>query len=195
MIYCVMLLWMVLARSVGVRPRRDFAGLEQRRRRAARLFAKGRTQAEVARELEVSRQSVSRWYVDWQAGGTSAMRGARRAGRLPRLSEAELKVVVAELKRGPRAHGYATELWTLSRVGEVIEAVTGVSYHPGHVYKLLTERMGWSRQRPARQAFERDAEAIARWVAEDWPRVKKTPGAGTPGSASRTRAGSRSSPR
>ena len=33
--------------------------------------------------------------------------------------------------------------------------------------------MGWSRQRPARRAVERDDEAIARWVAEDWPRVKK----------------------
>jgi transposase len=190
MIYFVMLLWTVLASSVGVRPRRDFAGLEERRRKAARLFAKGRTQAEVARELEVSRQSVSRWYADWQAGGTSALRGARRAGRLPRLSDAQLKQVVAELKKGPRAHGYATGLWTLSRVGEVIEALTGVSYHPGHVYKLLTERMGWSRQRPARQAFERNDEAIARWVAEDWPRVKKTQKTERPGSASKTRAGS-----
>ncbi|RJF92410.1 helix-turn-helix domain-containing protein [Noviherbaspirillum saxi] len=43
------------------RTRRDFTALEQRRRQAARLLAKGITQTEVARELGVSRQSVSVW--------------------------------------------------------------------------------------------------------------------------------------
>ena len=98
-----------------------------------------------------------------------------------------------ELARGAIAHGYPTELWTLSRVGEVIEATTGVSYHPGHVWKVL-HQMGWSRQRPARRAAERDEAAIERWVAEDWPRIKKTPAGGKPGSASKMRAGSASSP-
>jgi transposase len=61
-------------------------------------------------------------------------------------------------------------MWTLARVGEVIEAETGVVYHPSHVWRIL-RLMGWSRQRPARRAVERDDEAIARWVKEDWPRV------------------------
>jgi transposase len=194
MLCLVLVVWTMLASTVGVRPRRDFAGLEERRRKAARLFAKGRSQAEVARELEVSRQSVSRWYAEWQAGGTKALKGAGRAGRLPRLSAEQLRAVAVELEKGPRAHGYPSELWTLARVGEVIETLTGVSYHPGHVWKLLRE-MNWSRQRPARRAVERDDEAIARWVAEDWPRVKKTPDAEEPGSASKTSRGSHSSPR
>jgi transposase len=194
MLSLVLLVWTVLAGTVGVRQRRDFASLEERRRKAARLFAKGRSQADVARELEVSRQSVSRWYADWQAGGAKSLRAAGRAGRLPRLGTEELTQVAAELEKGPRAHGYPTELWTLARVGEVIETLTGVSYHPGHIWKLLRE-MGWSRQRPARRALERNDEAIARWVREDWPRVKKTPAAGEPGSASKTSRGSRSSPR
>jgi transposase len=85
-------------------------------------------------------------------------------------------------------------MWTLQRVAEVIEAETGIAYHPGHVWRLLRQ-MGWSRQRPARRAIERDDEAIANWVKNDWPRVKKTPDAARPGSASKTRAGSPSSPR
>jgi transposase len=187
----VVLFWaMLLAVGSG----RDFAGLEERRRKAAKLFAKGKTQAEVSRELGVSRQSVSRWHTDWQAGGNGALKGAGRAGRLPNLDKRQLAKVAAELTKGPLAHGYATDMWTLQRVAEVIEATTGVSYHPGHVWKLLRQ-MGWSRQRPARRAVERDDDAIARWVKEDWPRVKKTPDAGTPGSASKTRPGSRSSPR
>jgi len=46
--------------------RRDRDALEQRRLRAARLFAQGMRPAEVARELEVSRQSATVWHRAWQ---------------------------------------------------------------------------------------------------------------------------------
>jgi transposase len=36
----------------------------------------------------------------------------------------------------------------------------------------LLRRHHWSPQRPARRAAERDEDAIARWRAEDWPRIK-----------------------
>ena len=173
--------------------RRDFEGMERRRKRAARMFERGVSQAEVARALEVSRQSVSRWYADWQAGGTKALKGAGRAGRLPRLTKAQLGRIDRALRKGPRAHGFNTDLWTLDRVATVIEAETGVRYHPGHVWKLLRDKLGWSRQRPARRAAERDDEAIARWVAEEWPRIKRGPADAEPGSSSRMSRGSPSS--
>jgi transposase len=182
--------------AAGTTPaaRRDFEGMEKRRRRAARLFERGATQADVARELEVSRQSVSRWYLDWRAGGTKALKAAGRAGRLPRLSEAQLAQVDRALRRGPRAHGFPTDVWTLARVATVIESETGVTYHPGHVWKLL-RRLGWSRQRPARRAAERDDDAIAAWVATEWPRIKRGLAGAERGSSSKTSRGSRSSRR
>jgi transposase len=169
--------------------------MERRRKRAARMFEHGATQADVARELEVSRQSVSRWYADWQRGGSAALKGAGRAGRVSRLSAAQLRRLDRELRKGPRAHGYGTDLWTLDRVAEVIERLFGVAYHPGHVWKLLRDKLGWSRQRPVRRAVERDDEAIARWVAVDWPRIKRGLADVERGSSSRTNRGSRSSPR
>jgi transposase len=75
------------------------------------------------------------------------------------------------LLAGAVAQGFDTDLWTLPRVAEVIWRLTGVSYHQGHVWWLL-RRHGWSPQRPARRASERDEDAIARWRAEDWPRIK-----------------------
>jgi transposase len=182
---------MVTVRSGAAR---DFDAMERRRKQAARLFRQGTSQADVARELEVSRQSVSRWHAEWKSGGTTALRSAGRAGRLPQLDQAALRKVERRLAKGPLANGYPTDMWTLQRVAEVIEDETGVSYHPGHVWRLLRQ-MGWSRQRPARRAIERDDEAIANWVKKDWPRVKTTPDAARPGSASKTRAGSPSSPR
>jgi transposase len=175
--------------------RRDFEGMERRRKRAARMFERGATQADVARELEVSRQSVSRWYGEWQRGGSAALKAAGRAGRMPRLTEAQLVVVDRALRQGARAHGFGTDLWTVERVAAVIEATTGVHYHSGHVWKLLRDKLGWSRQRPVRRAVERDDEAIARWVAVDWPRIKRGLADAEGGSSSRTNRGSRSSHR
>lgn len=165
------------------RPRRDFAGLKQRRLRAGRMFAAGRTQGEVAQALGVSRQSASRWAAQFRAGGAAALHGSGRAGRKPRLAAAQLAAVAAALRRGPPAHGFATELWTLPRVARVVARVTGAKFHPGHVWRLMP-RLGWSLQRPARQARERDAAAVRQWVDRRWPALKKKPGGSAAGSSS-----------
>src|SRR5438046_4211198 len=94
-----------------VAPRRDFHGLEVRRKQAARLFAAGReTQGAIARRLGVSRQSVMRWYQAWRSGGREALRAAGRAGRKPRLAPEQLTRVDTALREGPRAHGFSTGL-------------------------------------------------------------------------------------
>ncbi len=173
-----------------VAPRRDFHALELRRRRAARLFAAGEIMAGVARALRVSRQSVSRWYHVWRRGGRPALRGAGRAGRKPKLTPAQLARVDHALREGARAHGFATDLWTLPRVATVIERLTGVTYHPGHVWRVL-RALGWTLQRPATQARERNAAAVRDWVSHRWPAVKKTPDAGRPGFSATTRVASR----
>jgi hypothetical protein len=71
------------------------------------------------------------------------------------------------------ANGFDTDLWTLERVAVVITQLTGVRYHPGHVWVILRRRLGWTLQRPERRASERDEEAITRWVQQEWPRIKK----------------------
>jgi putative transposase len=136
---------------------------------AGALFAAGRSQAEVARTLGVARQNVSRWHAQWQAGGPDALRSAGPTGHAPRLSQTQLHAIDQALRAGARAYGFDTDHWTLARITSVIERVTGVSYHPGHTWKLLRHRLHYRLQRPARRAVERDEQAIARWVAEDWP--------------------------
>ena len=174
-----------------VPPRRDFSQLERRRKRAARLFAAGKLiPSAIARELKVSRQSVSRWFTEWKEGGTSALKGAGRAGRKPKLEPKQLSEVEKALRRGAQANGFQTNLWTLPRVAQVVERVTGVQYHPGHVWKVLGA-MDWTRQRPAKQARERNAEKVKLWLEERWPELKKKLVASGPGSSSRTKVASR----
>jgi transposase len=152
--------------------RRDFAALEQRRLRAARLLEKGVSQAEVARQVSVHRQSVSRWALQLEKEGRVGLEQAGRAGRKPRLSVEDLERIERALKRGPEAFGYDTGLWTTARVADLIEKECGIAYHPGHVWRLL-RLLGWSCQRPAGRALERDERAIAQWKRKRWPEIKK----------------------
>jgi len=148
---------------------RDRQAFEAVRMQAGTLFAAGHSQAEVARQLGVARQNVSRWHARWQAGGLHALASRGPTGQAPRLSDTQLAAIDQALRQGARANGFDTDHWTLARITTVIQQLTGVAYHRGHVWKLLRHRLHYRLQRPARRAVERDEQAIARWVAEDWP--------------------------
>ena len=167
-------------------PAEERAALEARRLQAAELFAQGHTQAEVARALGVSRQSAHVWHTRFEQGGVDALRSRGPTGPDPKLSDAQLAKVEQALLAGAMANGFDTDLWTLERVAVVITQLTGVRYHPGHVWVILRRRLGWSLQRPERRASERDEEAIQHGVAHEWPRIKRGRAQHRPGSSSST---------
>ncbi|MFV0128630.1 IS630 family transposase [Streptomyces sp. HMX112] len=146
---------------------------EARRVRAAELFDQGRSSAEIARMLGVSDESVRRWKRVWEEGGVDALRRRPATGRPPKLDDAQVERVRTALEQGAQAHGFEAALWTLERVGLVVERVTGVVLSRASVWRLLTGRLGWSLQRPERRAVERDESEIARWIAHEWPRIKR----------------------
>lgn len=116
--------------------KRDLKALEQRRLRAARLLKRGYSQAEVARMCEVSRAAVTLRVTQLARGGKAALR-AKRLGRKPTLDAAQRARLGRRLKEGALAQGFATELWTLARVAEVISRHFGVRYTETHVWRLL----------------------------------------------------------
>jgi transposase len=175
-----------IARRLAAQHERD--RLQARRLRAGELFVAGVRQAEVARRLDVSRQSVHLWHQRWQAAGADGLRSRGPTGPAPRLSDVQLRRVEQALLRGAGSNGFVGELWTLDRIATVIQRLTGVRHHPAHIWALLHHRLGWSVQRPVRRAAERDQDAIDRWVAEDWPRIKQTPNGAEPVWSSSTKA-------
>ena len=176
------------ARARAVQER---AARQARRARAAELFAQGRSQAEVARQLDVSRQSASRWHAGWQASGTTGLQSRGPTGRRPKIADRALEGIEQALLEGALAHGFATDVWTLDRIAVVIQGLTGVALSNPSVWRLLRGRLGWSVQRPQRQAKERDEEAIQHWVAQEWPRIKKGRAQNRPGLSCSTNRASR----
>ena len=151
---------------------RDFEALEKRRFHAIQMLERGLRQAEIARQLRVVPQTVARWVHDYRSGGKSALRKAGRAGRKPRLSEQQRQQLEKLLVAGPEQLGYETPLWTCPRVAHLIEQEFAVTYHEGHVWKILVG-LGWSPQRPEGRARERNEEQILNWKKNVWPGLKK----------------------
>jgi hypothetical protein len=69
------------------------------------------------------------------------------------------------LWHGAEAYGFRGEVWTCTRVAQVIEWEFGIRYHKDHVSRLLKD-LGWTPQIPITRAVQRDEAAIARWRIE-----------------------------
>lgn len=175
-----------------VKYKRDFKGLEQRRRKGMKLLARGVTQADVARELEVSRQTVSMWEKARQADPQGWRRGT--LGRPGGMSEVERSRLSKLLLAGAIDNGFPTELWTLRRVAQLIEREFGRPYSTVHVWRLLRQ-LGFSSQRPVGRAVQRDEAAILAWKTQRWPQLKKKPAEKAARSSSSTSRDSRRDPR
>ncbi|AMV41772.1 helix-turn-helix domain-containing protein [Paraburkholderia caribensis] len=131
--------------------RRELDELAQRRREAMTLLEEGMAQSDVAREIGVSRQTVSRW-AKLMAGYPDEQPWRRRPlGRPARLSSEQKIELLRELLAHyhPPSRAKRERSWSLQTVARLIEARFGVSYSLGQVSTMLNEFVGlpWSRGR------------------------------------------------
>ncbi|HEY8091312.1 MAG TPA: helix-turn-helix domain-containing protein [Polyangiaceae bacterium] len=129
--------------------------LEARRARAIAMVTQGETQAEVARQLGVTREAVRQWVHAYRTGGP--------AGLAPRPRRERGRVPLAELAQTIDRASRADEALTTGRAREVLERAHGVAYSLSSVRAILrrlayvhTRAGGWRRVEPV--------------VAEDAPR-------------------------
>jgi transposase len=71
-------------------------------------------------------------------GRQAGLASKGKAGRKSKLTAEQADVVVKALVEGLVSRGYKTNLWTLPRVAALIKDLTGVEYHPGHVWVSVT---------------------------------------------------------
>jgi len=164
------------------------AALEWRRLLAVQRLAEGYSTEEVAAFLGVDPRSVRRWAAASRRQGAGGLAAQPVPGRPPKLSLRQEKVIRRWLTDHPTAYGFPTDLWSAPRLAQLIREELGVALHPGYLCAWLRRR-GYTPQKPRRRAREHDAAAAARWLARDWPRIKKRPAAAAPACCGWTRAG------
>lgn len=163
------------------------AELERRRLLAVQRVCEGYPIEEVADFLGVHRTTVSRWIAAFRAQGSAGLLGHAASGRPRKLTTTQAKIVLRGLVDDPTEHGFATELWTAARLGQLIEQECGVAFNPRDLSAWLRCR-GLTPQKPQRVPRKRDPAEIQEWLASDWPRLQKKLGVRGPTSPGLTRA-------
>ncbi len=140
---------------------------------AVALRKEGLSVRTIAARVGCVPSSVVRWTQAFDRHGERGLDAKPQAGGKARLTKRQRRQLGAILVRGPRAWGWSNELWTLERVAEVIDRRFGVRYHISHVHRLLGQ-LGFSAQKPARLARERDDAAVAEFRGKRWSAIKKS---------------------
>jgi transposase len=146
--------------------------LEYRRRLAVQRVAEGYSTQELAEFLDVDPSSVRRWLTSYRHDGDEGLTAQLVPGRWSKLTTTQEKIVLRWLSDVPTEYGFPTDLWSAPRLAQLIEQEFGVHFHPHYLSTWLRER-GYTPQKPQRVPRERDDAAIARWLAQDWPRIKQ----------------------
>jgi transposase len=93
-------------------------------------------------------------------------------GRPTKLTSTQEKIVLRWLSESPTEYGFPTDLWSAPRLAQLIEQTFDTRFNPDYLGTWLRQR-GYTPQKPRRVPRERDDHAIAQWLAEDWPRIKR----------------------
>jgi len=139
---------------------------------AVLLNMEGRTGPSIASLLKVHRANVSIWLRNWQRYGMDGLLEGHRSGRPHGLTAKQRSHLCEILDSGPISYGFMSGVWTSVMITSVITEEFGVSYHPGHVRKLLQE-LGFSVQRPKRLLVQADKAQQHRWQRYTYPNLKK----------------------
>lgn len=146
----------------------------KKRVKAGRMLLADKGCAEVALAVGVARQTVYTWKRLLDEGGIDALREVPERGRPAQLDERQVAALRAAILQSPTEHGFGTELWTLKRVGAVIERLHGVRFSQTQIWRILGS-LGFSPQKPEKRAIERDEDAVRSWKRSTWPALKKKP--------------------
>jgi transposase len=114
-------------------------------------FEVGEKNREIAAALRVSERSVEGWRRLWRERGHAGVASKGSPGR-PRLSEAQVAGLERELERGPLAHGWADQRWTLARVKMLI--VIRARTQLGSPIVLVWDNLRMHLVAPLREFFE-----------------------------------------
>ena len=150
------------------------AAQEALRRRVVAAVRRGMRQGEAARAFGVSRQSIHTWRRRFAERGERGLTSGRRGRpRQPRLAPYQAATTVRVITdRCPDQLKLPFALWTREAVGDFLRRRFGIAVSVWTVGRYLRQ-WGFTPQKPLRQAFEQDPEAVRRWLAEEYPRIRR----------------------
>jgi transposase len=146
--------------------------LTELRRRAVTAVQNGESPEDVARVLGVNRASVYGWLALYRNGGWDNLNARKRGGRKPKLGAKELRWIYQTVTLGqPNQLKMPFVLWSAKLLAAAIDRKFGIKLSKASVCRLL-HQLGLSPQRPLWRAYQRDPQAVERWLKEEYPAIR-----------------------
>jgi len=147
--------------------------LERIRLMAVRRVHDGERPSDVMRSYGLCRTTIYKWLRAARRRGESALRSRKASGPKPKLSDRQKRQVFRWINgKDPRQFGFDFGLWTRRTVQELVWERMGIELGITSVGRLLAE-LQITPQKPLRRAYERNPAAIAKWIEEDYPRIRR----------------------
>jgi transposase len=146
------------------------AAQEEIRFRVVAAVRAGLKKAVAARTFGVSRTSIDAWLARVALGNVTSLRSKKRGRpRGTRLVGTQAATIVRLIEdRCPDQLKLPFALWTRAAVRDLIAQRFGVTISERTAGRYLAA-WGFTPQKPLRRAYERDPQAVRRWLAEDYP--------------------------
>lgn len=105
--------------------------------------------------------------------GARALRSTKGTGRPRSLTATQERQVFRWINgKNPQQYGFDFGLWTRQIVRELVAERFGISLSLASIGALLA-RLELTPQKPLQRAYQRDPEAIERWVSETYPAIAR----------------------
>lgn len=148
--------------EISKQPKRKIKAMEGRRMQGVRMLRRGLSQSEVARRLEVSRQSVFAWAKTDEVNKMGWR--STPLGRPSSLAKEEKFKLQRMLRKGGLRNGFDKDRWTLAMVVELLETWPfDCKLSRTQAMRLLKE-LGFSCERPNIE----DEARFAKWQRLGW---------------------------
>lgn len=149
---------------------------EYLRQQAIRLRERGETFGQIATFLGIHRDTVSRWWQQYESQGEAALvqqQRGRKPGDGSTLNQ-EQSGKLQQLLRDyyPNELGIDSALWTRRAVQELIEQQYRIAM-PIRTIGDYLKRWGFSPQKPNQRFYQQDDEAVVTWLLEEYPEIEQ----------------------
>lgn len=146
------------------------------RRQSIKLHLKGYGRTKIAEEVDVHRNTVSKWIKRYEEGGMKALavrkRGAELGATLQLDTAQQQQIRKHLIDKTPDQLKLPFALWTREAVGRLIKNLTGKELDLRQVGRYL-KRWGFTVQRPIKRAYQRSEAKVKQWLTEEYPAIEK----------------------
>jgi transposase len=128
---------------------------------------------DMAEAYGTDRTTLFRWIQRYREQGEDGLKRRPGSGRPRKMKELDGRQLWEIVLQPATRFGYETDLWTVTRVHQIVQEKLKVAISKDTIWRRLREA-GLTYQKPERQYFETDHGARLEWLTCELPKIRDT---------------------